>query len=267
MSVTLERPSGSDTCVVHMRGDVDIASVPEIKSVVDPAIASGCTRVVLDFAGVEYADSSALGLIVWLDRRLSPLGGRVVIAGAGRDVSRVLELSGLVSAASSLSTATDVDDALVGLTVTPVHEELLWERTLSTPARPKGMSRMRSRVCELVKPLGLSDASLFDLKVAVGEALANAVRHGSPSAEDKVTVVVSAYGDRVVVSVCDRGCGYDGEIPASDDVFASGGRGILFMRSLSDGVEFSRSDVGGTVVSLTKHVLSTPETADTGDRS
>ena len=267
MSVTIERSAGSQACVVRLGGDVDIAAVPEIRVAIDSVVTSGCTSVVLDLADVEYADSSALGLLVWIDRRLHPWGGRVVLAAADRNVSRVLELSGLVGVAPSLSTAADVAEALGGLSIPAAHSDARWERTLRSPARPDEMSRMRTRVCDLVGPLGLSESALFDLKVAVGEALANAVRHGSSSSGDQVAVTVSAYDDRVCVSVRDRGRGFDGATPAGDDVYASGGRGIMFMHALADVVEFCRSEDGGTIVRLTKCLPAAGGTARGGDRT
>lgn len=98
---------------------------------------------------------------------------------------------------------------------------------------------------------------MFDIKVAVGEALANAVRHGSPGGPtDEVEVDIHAYPDRVMIQVRDSGAGFDGESSCRDDVFAAGGRGVMFMRALMDGVEFTCRPEGGTAVTLTKHLRS-----------
>ncbi len=258
MGLRIEQPSGSPVCVVHIDGDMDMSVVPEIRSAVDRAVDGGCAHIVLDLAAVTYADSSALGLLVWLDRRLQPLNGRLVLAGAGRDVSRILELSGLIGLAPSIVMAGDAEQAVTGLEMPLPADEPLWERHLVVSARVEEMSRVRSDVCDLVEPLGLGEHEVFDLKVAVGEALANAVRHGSPGGEaDRVDVTVGAYGDRVIVSVRDTGSGFDGVPAAGDDVYASGGRGIMFMRALMDRVEFAASDDGGTVVRLTKRLPAT----------
>jgi anti-anti-sigma factor len=267
MSVTIERSASSPACVAHLHGDVDIAAVPEIRAAVESAVVSGCTHVVLDLSGVEYADSSALGLLVWMDRRLRPCGGKVVLVAPDRNVSRIIELSGLVGVAPSLSTAADLEEALGSLEMPPLCSEVLWERTLTASARADEMTRLRSRVCEVVSPLGLSESAAFDLKVAVGEALANAVRHGSSSGEDEVSATVAAYHDRVIVSVRDSGEGFNGDTTSGEDVYASGGRGVMFMHALTDAVEFTCSESGGTVVRLTKR-LSAPhaESEAPGDR-
>jgi len=70
---------------------------------------------------------------------------------------------------------------------------------------------------------------MFDIRVAVGEALANAIKHGSPKGEgDNVDVVVTAYPDRIKVAVTDRGTGFDGQLARQLDPYAPSGRGVLF---------------------------------------
>lgn len=116
------------------------------------------------------------------------------------------------------------------------------------------LGAMREQVCDLVRPLGFADSAVFDIRVALGEALANAVRHGSPDdGTATVHVRVIAYPDRVVIEVTDFGAGFDGKLSSSRDVYAPGGRGVTFMRALTDRVEFENPEVGGTLVRLVKH--------------
>jgi anti-sigma regulatory factor (Ser/Thr protein kinase) len=65
---------------------------------------------------------------------------------------------------------------------------------------------------------------------------------------------VDAYEDRAIVTVSDKGHGFNGEAADGSDVYASSGRGILFMRALMDSVEFDASPQGGTAVRLTKRL-------------
>lgn len=263
--IIIDRESDSPACVARLSGDIDFATVPTIRDAIDKAIRNGCTSVVLDLAGVKYADSSALGLLVWIDKRLQPHGGKLVLAGADRNVSRVLELSGLIGVAPTLSTSGSVGEALDGLDLQTEPLPALWTEHLDAPAAVDRMSEVRTRVVEWVRPLGMPETGLFDLKVAVGEALANAVRHGSPSGgQDVVAVDVTAFDDRVEVLISDHGHGFDGAATCGDDVYASGGRGVMFMRALTDRVEFRPCDGGGTTVRLIKRLPSLPATAQRG---
>jgi serine/threonine-protein kinase RsbW len=128
---------------------------------------------------------------------------------------------------------------------------------MSTPADLEHLAAMRERVVGLLDTVGMDESALFDVKVAVGEALANAVRHGSPMGDaNDVIVQVEAFPDRIGIAVSDSGCGFDGAPQASDDVYAASGRGIMFMRALMDSVEFFRCEGGGTMVALVKSIRS-----------
>ena len=257
MSVEVQREAGSHACVVSLSGEIDLARVPEIRDELEGLIGSGCLHVVMDLSDVTYADSTALGLLVWADRNLAPLDGRLVLCGANPDVARILELSGLVGAAPTISSEADVAQALAMVAEVEDEEEPLWVETMSTPADLEHLAAMRERVVELLDQVGMDESSLFDVKVAVGEALANAVRHGSPmGTQNDVVVQVEAFTDRVGIAVSDSGCGFDGAPTASDDVYAASGRGIMFMRALMDSVQFFRCEGGGTMVALVKSIRS-----------
>jgi anti-anti-sigma factor len=253
--IRIEREAASPACVAHIRGEIDFAVVPELREALDAVIGDGCCNVVMDLVGVTYADSSALGLLVWIDKRLQPYGGKLVLAGADRNVSRVLELSGLIGVAPSVSAATSVDDALGGLDLPIDQSPPQWAERVEAPAVIESMSWVRTRIVEIIEPLGMPEPDLFDLKVAVGEALANAVRHGSPGGpSDVVSVDVEAFHDRVEVLISDAGHGFDGVATCGDDVYASSGRGVIFMRALMDRVDFLPCSGGGTTVRLVKRL-------------
>lgn len=250
----LDHAHGVRACVVHMSGDIDMVIVPELREQLGEAVSSGCSDIVLDFEEVDYVDSSALGLLVWLDHLLGPRGGRLILAGANPDVSRILELSGLATVARSVGMSSSVAGALEGLELPPVSSEPLWREQVEQGIDSSGLGSLRETVCGFLDPLDFPEAALFDIRVAVGEALANALRHGSPAGgQALVRVEVIAYPDRAVIEVSDSGSGFDG-MPARDvEVYDAGGRGVMFMRALMDLVEFERSSLGGTLVRLTKH--------------
>lgn len=255
MRVLTELEDGARICVVRVQGEIDSSTSAELKSALESAIYRGCVNIVVDLEKVSYADSSALSLIVVMNQLLEPKGGRLVLAGASRNVSRILELSGLVGAAPTVSASANTEDAVAGLMLAEPVEPPLWVRSMELPANSASLARMRSEVCETLEPLGIPEATRFDIRVAVGEALSNAIRHGSPQGEgDTVEITVSAYPDRVALRVLDRGEGFDGESHSDGDPYASSGRGVLFMRALMDHVDFECLPQGGTAVTLVKHL-------------
>ncbi|MBN2404028.1 MAG: anti-sigma factor antagonist [Coriobacteriia bacterium] len=253
--MTIERGTDASVCVVRLRGEIDISTVPGLRNSIESVVLAGCVNVVLDLAEVVYADSSALGLIVWLDHLLDPKHGKLVLASPSRDVARVLELSGLVGLAPTIVAAADVEAAVNGFDLSSAPSESLWEDSLLLHADVEALPGIRAQVCDMLKDIEISDASMFDIRVAVGEALANAVRHGSPGGhDDDVLVSVSVFEDRVAIKITDSGAGFDGSANADGDLYAASGRGVMFMRALMDQVEFCAAPGGGTAVTLVKHL-------------
>ena len=84
------------TAVVVVDGELDLWSAPELKRALCDQLASGHKSLVLDLGDVSFMDSTALGVLVGIDRRLSA-DERLVIAQAGSEVLRLFELSGVGS--------------------------------------------------------------------------------------------------------------------------------------------------------------------------
>ncbi len=125
------------------------------------------------------------------------------------------------------------------------------------PSSPKAVSRIRSRVAQFARGVQFSEDDIEDIKLAVGEACTNAVRHGASAHCCFVTVRVETQPDAVRIVVSDKGCGFD---PTSIKVTAAGsliqsGRGILLMRALVDEVKIHFGNPG-TSVELVKYVRS-----------
>lgn len=129
-----------------------------------------------------------------------------------------------------------------------------WLHDFSFAAVLSEIPPARRLVAEFAEDCGLQGPPLFDLLLAVGEALANAVKHGSPRRNaDWVRVRVGAWDHAVAVEIKDNGQGFGASRLCAPDVLESGGRGIPFMRALVDDLQFECSSTGTTVV-LLKHM-------------
>jgi anti-sigma regulatory factor (Ser/Thr protein kinase) len=129
-----------------------------------------------------------------------------------------------------------------------------WLHEFSFPAGLAEIPTARRRVATLAEACGLSGPELFDLLLAVGEALANAVKHGSPHREaDRVSVRVGLQDGGVAVEVRDQGPGFGASRLGHPEVLESCGRGIPFMRALVDELRFDCRP-GGTSVVLRKRI-------------
>ena len=97
------------------------------------------------------------------------------------------------------------------------------------------------------------------MSVAVRESVVNAIKHGNRSDETKrVTVDFVIHGPRSRSAVLDEGAGFDPRrVPdpvAEENLLKADGRGIFFMRSFMDEVDYSFPPGGGTVVRMVKRL-------------
>jgi len=105
--------------------------------------------------------------------------------------------------------------------------------------------------------VGFDDDAAHYMSVAVRESVVNAIKHGNKENEKKrVRVSFVIHPKALEVAVQDEGPGFDpGRIPdpvAEENLLKADGRGIFFMRSFMDEVEYLFPPKGGTVVRLLK---------------
>lgn len=247
--------STGDILLLPVRGDLDVASVPRVRAYLDRAIDGGCRRVILSLADTDYVDSLGMALILAYARRLAEKGGLLSLVNVGDNVYRSLAICRLVDFIPVMGRAPKPPVPALDPSVRP-----LWHGTMRVDEAH--LSAARRRLEQLLSRTDLTNDEVFDLTLAGGEALGNAVDH---TCAEGVLLTVWVYPDRAVVEVTDCGSGFeldeDGEVPQGEggDCLERG-RGIKLMRMLSDSVEICRKPSGtGTVVRLVK--LFTPMAA------
>jgi anti-sigma B factor antagonist len=85
---------GTDT-VLALDGDIDIHTAPRVRDRLAALQAAGSTSVVVDLAGVNFLDSSALGVLVAAHRELSGAGGTLKLAAPRAHVLKVFRITRL----------------------------------------------------------------------------------------------------------------------------------------------------------------------------
>ena len=128
---------------------------------------------------------------------------------------------------------------------------------LSLPSRIETVAAAAAAVAEFAGRFGVSDDALFGIDMAVREAVTNAVLHGNRQDENKtVDLVLKSSPDAVEISVHDQGPGFNPEdVPdptATENLLKTSGRGIFFMRTFMDEVDWLIRPEGGTTVRMLK---------------
>lgn len=113
---------------------------------------------------------------------------------------------------------------------------------LSIPAQSEWVRVARLTVAGVAARQGFSIEAVEDIKVAVSEAINNAIQHGGDEDEETsiVAIVLEPRADGLWIVVSDQGR-LEGELPTRAptpvDELPEGGMGLLLIRSLMDRVE------------------------------
>jgi serine/threonine-protein kinase RsbW len=131
------------------------------------------------------------------------------------------------------------------------------EKILKLPSRIESVEKAAQEAAEFAKETGFGDETLFAVDMAVRESVANAIKHGNKLDETKpVEITFSSSNAGIEVTIRDFGAGFEvEEIPDPtnpENLLKASGRGILFMRSFMDEVEWINHDEGGTIVKMMK---------------
>jgi serine/threonine-protein kinase RsbW len=138
------------------------------------------------------------------------------------------------------------------------------EAYLAVASRFENIELVQAVVDDLLRRLGLEEEDRHWIGLAVREAVANAIKHGNAADPDKqVEVEVGLQEGHVVVTVRDQGTGFDPARVANplapENLLRPGGRGIFYMKSLMDAVDYRFGAGGGTEVVLKKRITANGE--------
>jgi|SRR5699024_10227976 len=134
---------------------------------------------------------------------------------------------------------------------------------MRVPAKAEYVGVVRLSLSGIANRLGFSYEDIEDLKVAVSEAITNAVTHAYTDEEEgEVTIGFGVYEDRLEVMVADHGTSFklsdikdeigpQEETDSIEDV-REGGFGLFLINALMDKVQINNDY--GVVVLMTKYV-------------
>ena len=90
--------------VVRLTGELDHSAAEGLRRELDGLIAeTGAKKLLLDLSGLEFMDSSGIGLIIGRYKRLSRRGGSVAVAAPGRRIDQLFRMSGVYQVVERLA--------------------------------------------------------------------------------------------------------------------------------------------------------------------
>lgn len=126
-----------------------------------------------------------------------------------------------------------------------------WVVNKQLPSEHAAVQGMQAEVLRKLQELGWEERELFGVRLALEEALVNAIKHGNLNDQAKrVHFACKVAQDRIWVQITDEGHGFDpGQVVDcrhEENRERPCGRGLLLMRSFMNRVEFH--DRGRSVV-------------------
>ena len=121
------------------------------------------------------------------------------------------------------------------------------------PADLTMLSYLRRKVIEFARKMPFNDDEISDIRIAVGEAGANAIKYGGRQNTYKIHIRMEKHSEffRIFIQDCGGITNIDDWKPLKNDELSDHGRGIMCMKAVMDEVVF-RSENSGICVELTK---------------
>jgi serine/threonine-protein kinase RsbW len=139
--------------------------------------------------------------------------------------------------------------------------------TLTVPAQAEFVDLIRLTLYGIASKMKYSFEDIEDMKVAVSEAVNNAVLHAYGGEDGEIEVMFTVSDEELTINVRDHGVSFTPADNAesaslhgkSIDEIQSGGLGLYLMQALMDSVDVKQ--IGGTSVTLVKKRARSEETA------
>ena len=130
-------------------------------------------------------------------------------------------------------------------------------KKLNLPSRIESIEKAAETAAKFAGDAGFGEAALYQIDMAMRESVANAVKHGNLLDETKsIEIAFEDLPEGLQIIVRDFGKGFAVEdIPDPtnpENLLKASGRGILFMRSFMDEVEWLNHTNGGMIVKMLK---------------
>ncbi len=98
--------------VLELSGDIDLKNSPELREVLQKKAATKTEKLMLDFSGVKYIDSSGLATLIEYFQATRKFKGRVALFGMSDRVRSVFELVRLGEVFTILKTREEAEQDL-----------------------------------------------------------------------------------------------------------------------------------------------------------
>ncbi len=95
MDLSLETRVVDGTTVVAVAGEIDVYTAPKLRDKLTELVSSGDYRLVIDMQGVEFLDSTGLGVLVGGLKKVRAHGGSLELVCSQERLLKIFRITGL----------------------------------------------------------------------------------------------------------------------------------------------------------------------------
>lgn len=232
-------------CSIKIGENFDEQAAQCLMRGVSEALKSGAGTIYVDMGDVGFLDSAALLALVKAKKLCERSGVRFALSPLSDIAARLIGMSGLTDE--------------LGLPRVPRLETRLEPDTRNQQWKayeyvavsdPALLADLRNKAIAAAKSAGATGDDLCDIHIAVGEALTNAYRHGSPKkGVNKILLRCLSCRKAIVIEIADEGEPFDPDSVSDPDIslMRDHGMGLFLMRQAMDVVEFTADSPGNRV--------------------
>jgi len=81
--------------ILRVNGELDMSTAPRLRQRIIAIVASGSEQLILDLDGVDFMDSTALGVLVGAVKRIRTNNGELRVVCTRENILKLFELTGL----------------------------------------------------------------------------------------------------------------------------------------------------------------------------
>ena len=90
-----DHPAGEGRTVVEVSGEIDVYTAPKLREALLGLVDTGSYRLIIDMEGVEFLDSTGLGVLVGGLKRVRAHDGDIDIVCTQGRILRIFKITGL----------------------------------------------------------------------------------------------------------------------------------------------------------------------------
>jgi len=87
--------SNPEPNILRLEGEIDLQESPAVKQHLSRMLETKPERILIDFTGVKYIDSSGLAVLIEAMQRVNRYGGRLALFGIHANVRNIFQISRL----------------------------------------------------------------------------------------------------------------------------------------------------------------------------